>query len=236
MLTYIITRFSIFDENCKFFNIQHSEQYKKKLFNTIRLDYKFNLFENVTLPSIVNQTNQNFIWYIYASEYMPPYYRIKLCELTKKYKNINCVFIKSFDEFNKFKYIDDKFCTVRLDDDDYLNKDFIEKLNKYKNEKKETIISFPYGNQYVYNTLKNKIIIGKETNYNLIALGLTCIDDNIYRHSHSKIDFNTKNVILDDSKNMYLIHCGHYCDSGRPFDVKPENKREYLDYVRNKVK
>ena len=89
MRTYIITRFSILDKSKKKFKNSES-----LLFNKNRLDYKFKCFELMTLPSIINQTNQNFIWHIYTSDYLPIEYKNKLQMLIDKYDKIKCIFRK----------------------------------------------------------------------------------------------------------------------------------------------
>ena len=169
MITYIITRFSILDINYQGYkttkkynkNIESDiKKYKKELFNYKRLNFKFKVFKLVTLPCVVNQTNKNYIWYIYASIYLPKEYKIKLKKITEPYKKIKCIFIKSFREFNKFKINkEEKYSTMRLDDDDGLNINFIENLNKYKNKNK-FIISHPYGRKYIIKN--NKIITSKK--------------------------------------------------------------------------
>ena len=67
------------------------EEYKSYLFSKERLDYKFNSFEKITLPSIVSKTDDNYIWVIYTSEYLPIEYQNILLEnlqINKKYKDI----------------------------------------------------------------------------------------------------------------------------------------------------
>lgn len=210
MNTYIITRFSILDKEKKKFSCSENI-----LFDENRLNYKFKCFELMTLPSIVNQTNQNYIWYIYTSEYLPNKYKNKLLTLIEKYKKIQCIFIKSFDDFNKFNIEKEiEYCTIRLDDDDSLCLNFLEQLQKYK-EHKNKIINFPKGITY---TIKdNNIIYGKNFNQKNIAVGLCAINMNIHNcGNHVKVDKNFP-VIYDDTPNMYYINCGEFCDSGRKF-------------------
>ena len=216
MLTYIITRFSICDYEKKSFvdtrNLTELE-YKEKIFNSDRLDYKFKSFELVTIPSVLNQTNQNYIWYIYSSIYLPEIYKERLLELTNPHENIICLFIETFKEFNKISYIKSKFCTVRLDDDDGLSKTFIQDLNKYENEKKKTIISFTSGTAF---TIDNeKIVYGNKIKSKNNAQGLCAIGYNIYDcGNHTKVHTKYK-VIYNDKPNMYILNCSIFCDTAR---------------------
>ena len=217
MKVYFITRFSIFDHSTKSWvttrNLSN-EKYKSYLFSKERLDYKFNSFEKITLPSIVSQTNDNYIWEIYTSEYLPIEYQNRLLATTNKYKNIKIFFIKSFKEFNISNKINDKYCTVRLDDDDGLNKNFVEMLQKYKDITRE-IISFPKGKKCTI--LNDKIIYGENVEKRNIALGLCAIDMDIYKcGSHATVNHRFK-VTYDMTPDMYLLNCSEFCDTKRKF-------------------
>lgn len=217
MKVYFITRFSIFDHNFKGYIMTKKlsiEEYKSYLFSKERLDYKFNSFEKITLPSIVSQTDDNYIWEIYTSEYLPIEYKNRLLASTNKYKNIKIFFINSFKEFNKSNKINDKYCTVRLDDDDGLDKNFVKTLQKYKDKTKE-IISFPLGKKCTISN--NKIIYGKNVNIKNTALGLCAIDMNIYDcGNHTKVH-NKFKVTYDMTPDMYLLNCSEFCDTQRRF-------------------
>jgi len=216
MITHIITRFSILDFDYKGYNMTQKlekETYYKKLFSTERLNYKFKSFEKITLPSILKQTNQNYVWHIYTSEYLSENYKTKLIEMTIPYTSIHVYFIKTFKEFNNLKF-DSNYCTMRLDDDDGLSPDFIENLQKYKNEH-NTIISYPNGNRATI--VNDEVIIGKEISWPNIALGLCAIGMNIYEcGNHTKLKERFK-VIYDNTPNMFLLNCNVNCDTTRTF-------------------
>lgn len=217
MLSYIITRFSIYDptvDKWKFTKKNTPSQIKRKLFDTDRLDFKFKVFEKVTIPSVLKQTNQNYVWYIYASEYMPDNYKQQLINLTQGHDKIKCIFITSFKNFNKIDYVPN-YCTVRLDDDDGISAIFIEKLNKYSNEKGK-IISFTTGTKF---TIQNDTIIKSRSKRvdRLNAQGMTAIEMNIYScGNHAKVNKKFP-VIYDKTPNMYLVCCSEYCSTGRAF-------------------
>ena len=223
MKAYILTRFSICDFTCKAFRIskcKDEELYKKNLFNEDRLNYKFKCFELVTLPSVVNQTNQNYEWYIYSSTYLPEKYKIRLIDITKKYENIRCIFIDSFKSFAKESYLpwrnnnyNTPYCCIRLDDDDGLSNTFIDSLQKYKDNDK-SFISHPYGQNITIQN--NKVVYGKKYNKSNIAIGLTSIGMYVYKGDHTKIHIHN-HVIYDRQPDMYLINCSKYCDTKRSF-------------------
>jgi hypothetical protein len=223
MLSYILTRFSIFDYNFKGYEITRNnskEEYYDLLFSPKRLNYKFNFFEKTTLPSILNQTNKSYIWNIYTSEYLPEEYKNKLIELTSPYKEINVYYVESFKCFYKsitniIKNAKVKYCTIRLDDDDGLSDNFIENLQKYKTIDK-VIISHPNGTMV---TIKDdKVISGKKVSRLNNAQGLCAIGMNIYScGNHTKV-VEKYRVIYDNNPDMYLVNCDEeYTDTKRKF-------------------
>jgi len=193
------------------------DEYRTRLFSPTRLNYKFDSFEKITLPSVLNQTNQNYIWYIYTSEYLPEVYKKKLIDMTKN-APICIFYVKSFREFharnNLTKNFDSNFCTIRLDDDDGLSPNFIDNLQKYKNEDK-SIISHPMGNKVTIQD--EKVIKGIECNIPKIAIGLCAIGMNIFNcGNHMKLHKHFK-VLYDNTPNMYLYNCSENNDSQTKF-------------------
>ena len=227
MKSYIITRFSIYDYTYKCFelSIHHlNNAYREKLFCEKRLSYKFNVFKKVTLPSVLNQTNQNFEWYIYTSPHLPNKYKKKLLNLIEPYPKIKCCFVsclKDFFEFKELPHLDydkEPYCTVRLDDDDGLNKNFLKIVEENHKFKKNTIISFPRGTKFTYKN--NNIIYGKNIHKKNNAFGLTGIGINIYHcGNHADIFLNEKyEIIYDETPYAFLCCSGEWCDSHREID------------------
>ena len=215
---YIITRFSIYDTTTSCTFLQNNKDYKKILFSNDRLNFKFKVFEKITLPSINSQTYKNYTWLIYTSDILPENYKIKLIELTKSNLNIQIVYVNNFDTFKKdipLKILKNNYMSMLLDDDDGLSIYFLQNLIKYEKNKK-CIISMPKGIQFMLNN--NNIIYGKKNNCKKIAIGLTANNMNIFDcGNHSKVD-SKYNVIYDQLENAYLICCSiKYCDSKRPF-------------------
>jgi hypothetical protein len=217
MKIFIITRFSIFDpeyRGCKI-SRDNIHQYKKNLFNKERLDFKFTVFKFITLRSIINQTDKDFEWHIYASIFLPSKYKITLNKLVRGYNFIKLQYINSFEQFNNFNFNYYKyFCTVRLDDDDGLSKKFIFNLRKYKNNDK-FIVSFPLGRRYKY--YRGKFILGETIKQEKIACGLAAFNMNIHKcGNHNKIDKKYK-IIYNYTPESFLLCCSKYCDTKRKF-------------------
>ena len=227
MKIYIITRFSIYDKKystSKYFQIttnnKNNYHYKKKLFNENRLDLKFKIFKMITLPSIINQTNQNFEWYIYTSSFLPKKYKKNLLQLVKFYSQIKICYVESFADFFKFKELkhldstDKTYCTLRIDDDDGLNKNFLKTIIDNYSHLNKVIISFPRGIKFEINDEEEIIEKGilKQRN---IACGLSAIGMNIYLcGDHSTFWVNKKHkVVYNPTDNMYLKYFGKWSDT-----------------------
>ena len=211
---YIITRFSILDNQTKKRFQNNSEDY---LFSKDRLDFKFFAFDKITHTSVINQTYTNYRWLIYASNYLPQIYKEKL----NKYKNTNIdiIYVNHFRDMwiSKKEILKNKnnYTTIRLDDDDGLCPKFLENINKYSDQKNK-IISFPNGTRYTVEN-NNNIIFGSKINWPKVGLGLTAIGFDIYSAgSHHKVDQKYE-IIYDNTIDSYFVCCSEFCNTKRKF-------------------
>jgi hypothetical protein len=226
MKPYIITRFSILDESAYDLGLWEITKtnpdrnvLKKRLFDKNRLDEKLNAFKNVTYPSIVGQTNKNFIWRIFTSKYLPKKYKNELYNLETN--NIKIIEVKTIAEFmnilDTYEYETD-YATVRLDDDDGLNVHYVDRLNKiYEKSEGHEVVSFPVGRKYTYH--EGKFLVENQwLTRPKIALGLAKFNGNIHSFmNHTLIDKENK-MIYDNTKNMYLVYASRVCDTKRKFN------------------
>ncbi|MEM2145413.1 MAG: glycosyltransferase [Candidatus Jordarchaeaceae archaeon] len=221
MKVYFITRFSIFDPQFRGFRLTKNydqEEYERRLFDKNRLNQKFKEFQNITLPSIIGQSCKDWEWIIYTSDRMPEQYMKRLCLLLKDYTKIKVITVKNFKEFfdntSSFNY-EKPFATVRIDDDDGLNRFFVEKLQQYS-EYTGSIVCFTEGRLVKYK--KDRLIIGKRISERNNAQGLAGIGLNIYNCGrHSDID-TRYNVIYDSTPDMFLMACSPFTDTKRGFN------------------
>lgn len=220
MKIYFITRFSILDYQHKAFELSRNfdaAEYEKSLFNKDRLEHKFEVFEKNTLSSILSQSNKDWEWHIYTSDRLPRHYKNRLGMLIEKEPRIKIFAVNGFKEFNKnvtqHKYTSN-YATVRLDDDDGLCDKYVEKLQKYTDEK-DKIISFPLGRRI--EITKGKKVVGNTFESKNIAVGLAGIGLEIYScGNHATIDQRYE-TIYDLTPNIYFINCSKHCDTQREF-------------------
>lgn len=101
------------------------------------LEKRFYLFENYCFPSVVHQTNQNFIWCVFFDNDTPAEYKEKIKIIAADYLNFRPLFIDSMgtlkNTFQDYIYMnieenDEYVITSRLDNDDLIHKDFIKTI------------------------------------------------------------------------------------------------------------
>lgn len=137
------------------------------------LEERMFLFEKYCLPSVVGQTNYNFTWILLCDENTPLEYRERIKEYRKQCPQIELIQVEegyAWDFPNIFSEVvssmlearganDGDVCiTTQLDNDDAINKDYIDFIQRYILENKDVkdswkkstplFLSFDYGLQY----------------------------------------------------------------------------------------
>lgn len=160
-MTYVIIRYSLLVENSKGWQIANEDLqvYRDELFNTERLNQRFELFENITLPSLIKQTKAlSPDWIkviIVTSESLPLWNKQKIEDLVSNYNWLYIDYLPARDrDISRFLWKDLAqeqedilFSTVRLDDDDALANDFFEKMYFYFKEE-HVGFGLSFGNGY----------------------------------------------------------------------------------------
>lgn len=211
-LMYIaVTRFSLFLPKSSAWLVSSQtnderriEEYRMKLFDTHRLDFRVKFLSKITLPILEEASkNYNFVHIIEYSDTLPSKYVDQLKNLEKKYKFVklneydiegNCK--KSIHEiaidFFKLDLVTDKDHMVGqfvLDDDDCISLDYFERCNKYMNKNFHGHnLSFGLGVAGVFNNSFNLTNI-VEMYYPKVNIGLLRIG--VYRHKNKKIVFGS---------------------------------------------
>lgn len=142
----IITRFCI-----------RTPTHKKKInFQNINNIYlRLYLLETFALPSIINQTHENFKWIILIDEMIPAIVQKRIKYLSKKYNNIYFKYHYGEDITNinfYLEYLDNmnnNLLTISLDDDHAIAPDYLSFLKRivdlYLQYKNAGIVSFNNG-------------------------------------------------------------------------------------------
>ena len=228
MSVIFLTRFSIPDSflSCrKNFQLSRNKtelEYKKDLFSKKRLDQKMKYFQSLTFPSITQQKNKNWKWYIFISFELPEEYILELEKLINPF--LNKIFIHQVQDIVDFKklstnileQIPKPYISSRIDDDDGISNLFVERILYYLPMDKH-IINFVNGRISFYNKYIDDIDYGNSITYFNNSVGLSVINHNIFDlGNHIKIH-NNNNIIYNNQKNMFfLTHDSNVCDTKRP--------------------
>lgn len=116
------------------------------------LEGRFELFEQLCLPSVVSQTNHDFDWYIYFDENTDEIFKKKIVDLQVIYpfkaKYVNIFDIEKITDELTSVYANQEFLlSTRLDSDDLLSKYYVEHLHEIVNLGKmhKKVINFDNG-------------------------------------------------------------------------------------------
>lgn len=218
---FIIIRFSINSVSTNMHQWKHGID--KWDYN--RLNNRFFLFENLTLPSLINQKNKKYLHIIIMiSPDLPAPYLSYLKKLIINHKNIHIEIVTSF----VFKHIDflRKYCdedtikiaTTRIDDDDGLHSVFSDHIATYLEvlTDDDTLITYPRGKWLNLNR-NAKTLTYLEFNKKHMSCGLTRIanidkNDTVYAAGHTRIANIISNVIVNNNNHMYFMTNHHYND------------------------
>jgi len=243
---FIIIRYSMLERKQVSWQIARDvdfEEYKRNLFNPIRLSKREKLFSEITLPSLVslNPDPDHITALVFTSDELPAEYMNRLQQLLQPYRWAK-VIPTSADQhirnavapiiMNELKKHDEPVCfgTTRLDDDDALAHYFTDVMNQYLSPNfKGFCVSFSRGYAGIYEESFTSFH-AQETPK--IALGLSFI--NTYDPTKSTLDepitvFSLGNhrkidsvcpVILDARNPMFLRTMHFSSDSTTEDKVK----------------
>ena len=151
MKHFLVTRFNLKTEDWKF-AVDGSEVLTDEW-----LKNRWQLFETFCLPSVINQSNNNFIWTVFFDTQTDEYYKKKINELSLTFSNFKPIYIDSMNLFqSKLKEFihdncddnDKQIITTRLDNDDIIHESFISRIQSLASKAKDnTVIDLRKGYQ-----------------------------------------------------------------------------------------
>lgn len=121
------------------------------------MEHRFMLFEKYCLPSLQNQSNQDFKWLVFFDQTSSRKDREKIFQLQQIYENLIPIFStfeSANDDINAF--VDERIqylITTRLDNDDIYRFDAIDRIQQQFNYQELEYINYPKG--YRLNIIRN---------------------------------------------------------------------------------
>ena len=149
---FLITRFNL--------PLYKKDKERQPVLTEQWLDDRFRLFETYCLPSIQQQTYKDFVWIVLMSDDTPQMYRQRMSELCYQCRQLSPLYIKNNDIERYHDIVKDKIrelksqssllVTLRIDNDDAIRCDYIERSMTLAQEQAESRrgYSFVYGIQY----------------------------------------------------------------------------------------
>lgn len=155
---FIITRF-----NLKY-DVWAETKNNESVLSSEWLEHRFHLFTTFCLPSVKNQSNQNFIWYVFFNSDTPADYVSKITEMSVDYRRLKPIFVDGMKYFHdsllsniKADISDeDKYIiTTRLDNDDGIHMNFTDTIQNCFAMQDDCIVDIIDGYQIIVNDLIN---------------------------------------------------------------------------------
>lgn len=192
---------------------------ERDVFEPDYFEYRFNIFKNVTLESFRQQNNQNFVLLLLHSENMPSDYKARFLKLENENKFLYNVFVKDTQEsFNEalintvhnIDFLNNVAITFRIDNDDAVQNDFIQKLSHFiKTDYEGFSISIP--KQYIVKRITEDDYLLQENYYPANSIGLAYVTSKenyktvLELGQHHLTNENTPMVLLENSNNGGLM-------------------------------
>lgn len=195
------------------------------------LKNRFHLFETYCLPSVENQTEQNFKWLVFFDIHTPAEYKEKVNQISRKYRNFSPVFIDGIDSLNdslieeikkKIIQTDEYIITSRLDNDDIIHKDFIKTIQSLFQPLDQTVIDLRTGYQVTLGKPHSEI----RKIYNVFNPYISLIEsvDNFKTvfHKQHKDWKNSDSVIIYENRRLWceVVHQENVLNSTRKFALR----------------
>jgi len=259
-----ITRFSLFLPNSSAWLVSSQandekkiEEYKRKIFDKNRLDFRINFLSKITMPILKEASKEyNFVHIIEYSDSLPDEYVKELRRLEGEYNfirlneynvegnSLNTAHEIAIDFFNLGSVTDKDHMIGQfiLDDDDCISLDYFKKCSKYLNKYFHGHnLSFGLGISGIFDNDFNLTNI-IEMYYPKVNIGLLRIG--IYRHKSKKIVFGSLgshmradkySPTIIDSREISFFWSKHLTQDSaqRDFhseDLKKLNKINHIDH------
>lgn len=224
------------------------------LFNEERLEKRFRMFEKITLPTLMSQTDKDFDWIVLSSSSMPDLFRRRLRTSVSGLKNngrnqvvfrdprhVAGVFRRSIQRMYQ---PDDLICSVVLDDDDGLSDDFVATCREqasfaWENRDQSNdyvITSFPRGYSLILSE-KGCDLASRYVPYTNLGLALTApakCKRNLFSMSHNKIGDRHPNHLVETDRPFYLraVHTSNDSRAIVPKEAKPIGFEEAQEFFK----
>jgi hypothetical protein len=212
------------------------------MFSEDRMGYKFLSFEHLTLPSVVQSLTPfpNSKWIIYISKEMPLNYQERLYSLTNPYPQIEVTLLHKpvhdrpihwKSEIDKMTSNNERFCTIRCDDDDKLPENLTLNIYDTAKTKSQPFIYSSDKGYACYMKPSGEVVLGKRLTigkngtkgvdvWGLPTQGLAYVDGDVtLLGNHTTIEdrFPSLDIVRNCSDHYLSNHHSDFCTSSKAF-------------------
>lgn len=185
---------------------------------------RFNIFRNVTLTSFAGQTNQDFTICVYHTNLIPDDKKALFDNLAKQYP-----FMRNIYTTGQMDIPDDlkepHMLTFRIDNDDGMALDFVEKMHQvkesYKNKGVNLTITIPYMRQIA--KIDNNLYQTLTRNFISNSMGLAYLGNDgrtiMSLGNHTKVAYSTPMLFVAGNGGLQVIN---------GYNVANKFKKDYL--------
>lgn len=181
------------------------------------LKQRFYLFENYCLPSVKNQTCQNFRWFLFFDVNTPSFYRNRIQYLVHLYPHIRPIYVEKFATIEEMQYPlinnikrlvskEEYIITTTLDNDDLLHKDFITTLQQLYRPVNKTVIDLINGYQVTLNPCQVRL---SQNHFNPFVSVVEHIDDLETVFSKKHFDWQQSDKVISFDKKRLWVELVH---------------------------
>ncbi len=121
------------------------------------LAHRFDLFEKICLPSVMGQTDQDLVWFVFFSDRTPEPFLSRIREIEASYPPFKAVFLQDGEkQVRRYRSevarsltpADTHVITTRLDNDDALHKTYVQRMRAEFHGQDDEVVNFLNGVQY----------------------------------------------------------------------------------------
>ena len=211
MKHFLATRFNLPAEGWK---VSRNGQ---KVLTDSWLKHRFEIFEKYCLPSVKNQTNQEFIWCVFFDTKTPQKYKEKIEVISNSFNKLKPIFIDKYEkslpslkEFiaSNLESKDDYVITSGIDNDDLIHREYIHTIQRLFKPADEMVIDLRLG--YQVSIEGGVVSIRLKTNYfnPFISVVEKSVKPNtVFSKAHFEWSDSASIVVFDDKELwIELVH------------------------------
>ena len=213
------------------FNLLSGSAYERHIRSSSGwLEHRFELFEKYCLPSVLNQSNQNFTWFIFFDANTPNHFKNRVkqyqiqCPNMKPLwvKGIPPKFVRAVIKFH-IKDTDRLLITTRLDNDDAINVNFIKELqDRVINIKEEIdsplVLNFDRG--LCLNKNRTYSCIDKSNAFASLVEPIRKEINTIWQYKHDNLNRFEMLNLQEPAMWLQIIHRHNVSNRVRGFRIK----------------